>query len=147
MTKDEWAARRQLQRYLDTTNRGEWRKKHEGIYVNEDWGMIGSAISSLLEGQPVTFNGFQTGTLKIVPTKGRLLFELDEDPGDTVNEIFKVVRLIETVGRDRIRQCALPECGYWFVANKGQVTCTLEHGQMLRDRRKAHRRRPRRARL
>lgn len=53
-------------------------------------------------------------------------------PGEEASELaaslLALIRLVNIVGADRVRQCKLPGCSKWFIAVKNQQHCSLKHG-------------------
>src|SRR5574338_1441559 len=105
-------ARTQLQRRLDAINAGQ-----------DDVGR--GAIERLASGEPYTLPWHHRPTLR---REGAQLLLDWHTPTATDARMRDLVRLVQQVGIDRVRQCRLDGCGKWFVARKRQLWCSTEHG-------------------
>jgi len=126
--------RERLQAMLDGVNEGKTRtdKMCRGFLE----GIVNGGTASIA-----------AESIKFRRNGDRLVMEVKAGIPEIASEV-EFLTLLMNVGLDRVRRCLLPECGNWFVANKGQKFCTLQHGnrysyEVWRKRQKKGQRRAR----
>ncbi len=126
--KDDRAA---LTKILERINRahGVARPEPGTPEMGDYWETSGleHALKNLIAGRRVAL---PERTYLVARRDGnRVIFrEEAEHRHEIVEQLLNFLQLVDAVGVDRVRQCKLPGCLRWFIAQKAQGYCTLAHG-------------------